>query len=218
MYSRALSMPARSLGAFAAAAILSLLPTVSLAQSAPADSPAASCNLPVIDLANPMPGDMVLPGAYIVQGVALDPQAPQGDSGIDQVSLFLGDRDAGGMLLGMTQPTAGPHQNAFSITVSLPSSTIGEVNFVAYARSAISGKETEVTLPVVLGEDPGKTTLVGSMLVESSTNPGTLPASCATSEQRTQITSQPSAPAAQRTATSAVIVAPAEDNSGDGKP
>ena len=112
----------------------------------------------MLDLANPAPGEMLLPGAYTIQGAALDPAAAQG-SGIDHVSFFLGDRNAGGMPLGATQTGKGPRLDDFSVTVTLPSARLGEQQFVAYAHSSLTGKETQVSFPIVLGEDPTKTPL-----------------------------------------------------------
>jgi hypothetical protein len=158
----------------AAAAILGLQPVVSFAQSEPAP---ASCSLPVLNLANPSPGDVLSAGAYVAQGLALDPESSHG-SGITEVSFFLGPRDAGGIQLGEAVPNTGPEQDGFSATLTLPSTSVGERTFVAYARSALSGKETEVSLPIVLGETPSKAELAPVDDHESSTNPGVLPAAC----------------------------------------
>jgi hypothetical protein len=154
----------------AVAALFALQPLPSFAQS---ESP-ASCSLPVLDLANPGPGDHLSAGAYIVQGLALDPESPHG-GGVNEVSFFLGPRDEGGLALGQTQPSGGPEQDTFSATLTLPSTGVGEREFVAYARSALSGKETQVSLPVVLGEDPTKAELAPIDRAESSTNPGAMP-------------------------------------------
>ncbi|HLZ28682.1 MAG TPA: hypothetical protein VKV73_15315 [Chloroflexota bacterium] len=153
MFSVSFATLPRLLASAAAAGALSLQPISSFAQTAP-----TSCTVPVLDLANPGPGAMVLPGAYTIQGAAFDPEAAQG-SGIDQVSFFLGDRNAGGMALGVAQPDKGPRLDDFSVTVTLPSTSLGEHEFVAYARSALTGNETQVSFPIVLGEDPSKTPL-----------------------------------------------------------
>src|SRR6202023_1254947 len=104
------------------------------AQTAPMTA-TASCSAPALDLANPSAGDMLLPGAFTIQGAALDPTASQG-SGIDQVSFFLGNRDEGGIALGSTLPTTGPRLDDFSLTVTLPNTNVGENQFVAYAHSS----------------------------------------------------------------------------------
>src|SRR5579864_9080779 len=54
---------------------------------------------PVLQLANPAPGDLLGSGDYIVSGTAYDPAAVTG-AGISRVDLFLGSRDAGGLFLG----------------------------------------------------------------------------------------------------------------------
>ena len=123
---------------------------------------------------------MLQPGALIVQGAALDPQATQG-SGIDQVTFFLGSRDQGGIPLGVTQPASGPRLDDFSTTVTLPSTRTGEFQFVAYARSSLTGRETQVSVPIVLGESPNKADMTPSgVATESTTNRGLLPSSCET--------------------------------------
>jgi hypothetical protein len=162
MFSNSVSTSLRLLASAAAAGALTMQPVSSFAQTAP-----ASC-APVLDLANPAPGEMLLPGAYTIQGAALDPTAAQG-SGIDQVSFFLGDRNAGGMALGVAQPDKGPRLDDFSVTVTLPSARLGEQQFVAYAHSSLTGKETQVSFPIVLGEDPSKTPLSAASEVASST-------------------------------------------------
>jgi hypothetical protein len=168
-----LSTSLRIATAGAAAAIFGLQPVVSFAQSEPATTP-ASCTLPVLDLANPSPGAVLSAGAYVVQGLAVDPESQHG-SGINEVSFFLGPRDQGGIQLGEAVPEAGPEQDGFSATLTLPGSSVGERTFVAYARSALSGKETEVSLPIVLGETPSKAELAPVDDTETSTNPGAMP-------------------------------------------
>ena len=101
MFSVSFSTSLRLLASAAAAGALTMQPVSSFAQTAP-----ASC-APVLDLANPGPGEMLLPGAYTIQGAALDPAAAQG-SGIDQVSFFLGDRNAGGMATRRGTARQGP--------------------------------------------------------------------------------------------------------------
>jgi hypothetical protein len=159
-------------------------------------APSASCGEPVLNLANPNPGDMLLPGSYEIDGVAFDPTIaqPQQNSGISTVSIFLDSRDAGGMNLGNTVtgfvPTFAPadeealptttNAGAFRILVTLPSNVIGEHSIVAYARSATGG-ETAVSVPVVLGESPSKAGVEVSALSESNSNSGAAPTNCSPS-------------------------------------
>src|SRR2546421_5033149 len=54
---------------------------------------------PTLVVANPSPGDMLTPGALVMQGVAFDTVATEG-IGVDRVSVFIGERDYGGAYLG----------------------------------------------------------------------------------------------------------------------
>jgi hypothetical protein len=142
----------------------------------PAQTPLiASCSAPVLDLFNPSPGDTVPPGNYVISGVAIDPMATQG-SGIDEVSFFLDNRDQGGMLLGSVMPLGGPRLDDFSLSIDLPSSGQGEHQLVAYAHSALTGRETQVSVPIQLGTHRDGNATPPPM---SNTNPGTLPETCA---------------------------------------
>src|SRR5262249_28371981 len=77
---------------------------------------------PVLQLANPNPGDNLSQGDYVVAGVAYDPSASQG-SGIANVELFLGPRETGGIPLGDAQVGLNPAQpRVFQTTVNFPSS------------------------------------------------------------------------------------------------
>jgi len=157
-------------------------------------APLASCGDPVVDLANPNPGDMLLSGSYTIDGVAFDPMEaqPRENSGIADVSIFLDSRDSGGVELGKTAtgffpsfaptdeealPTT-PNAGAFHLVVTLPSNIAGEHDIVAYVRSALSGQETVVSVPVVLGESPSKAGVEVATLSESNSNPGAAPTNC----------------------------------------
>src|SRR5690348_12687103 len=90
------------------ALVVGLLPANVFAQQAtPAEALVARCDLPVVDLFNPLPGDVLQPGEYLISGLALDPMAPANTSGIDQVAFFLGQRDQGGLALGSVVPSTG---------------------------------------------------------------------------------------------------------------
>jgi hypothetical protein len=184
----------RLAGSLVTAGLLAAAATPSFAQSVST----ARCDAPVLDLANPSPGDMLMPGGYEIQGVAFDPRAQQ-DAGIDRVSVFLDSRDAGGIDLGNVTPglsnaaletsgLAGP--DSFNLIVTLPN-VVGAHNLVAYARSSTTGQETAVSVPIVLGEDPTKAGLVVGASTESNTNPGASPTNCTT----TTTTTAPAAPA-----------------------
>jgi hypothetical protein len=102
----------------------------------------------VLSVANPQPGDLVPRGRYVIQGEAYDRAAPSG-SGVDRVSVFVDNRDAGGTHVGdavLGQPAA----NAFTVTADLSRTSGGHTLFV-YAHSAVSGQEAIVSFPVVIG-------------------------------------------------------------------
>jgi len=99
----------------------------------------------VLSVGNPQPGDLLPRGKYVMQGLAFDRSASTG-SGVDKVSVFAEDRDAGGQLIGsgvVGQPTI----DSFSATIDL-SKTSGQHTLYVYARSSVTGKETMVNLPV----------------------------------------------------------------------
>jgi len=132
-----------------------------------------------VDLFNPNAGDLVLPGSYMISGVALDPLAQQG-SGIDHVSFYLGRRDQGGLSLGSVTPSGGLRQQSFSVAVDLPNADPGtQQQLVAYAHSQLSDKTTELSLPIVMGRDASHPVLSNPFLNTINTNPGTVPANCA---------------------------------------
>ena len=82
-----------------------------------------------------------------MQGQAFDRAAATG-SGVDRVSIFLDDRDAGGQHIG--DATLGqPGQTGFTVTADLSRSNGGHTLFI-YARSAVSGHEAVVSFPVVI--------------------------------------------------------------------
>ena len=118
---------------------------------------------PVLEVANPSPGDMLTPGAMVIQGVAFDDNAEQG-TGVDRVSVFIGDRDQGASrflgdaTLGLHNPQGIEHgdqqfaQAGWSLrTPPLPGGG-QDRELVVYARSSVSGREAVVVIPVTLGE------------------------------------------------------------------
>lgn len=189
-------------------------------------APVASCGEPVLSLANPNPGDMLMPGGYQIDGVAFDPMSaqPLQSSGISDVSIFLDSRDSGGVNLGTTStgyvPSFAPadedaapmtpNAGAFRLVVTLPSNVVGEHDIVAYARSSLTGQETVVSVPVLLGQDPSKTGVDVTTLSESNSNPGTAPVNCSTP---TAATSVPTT--SQALASNALTLQLANPNPGD---
>lgn len=75
----------------AAAAVATAL----LAVSTIPVSAASAGSGPVLVVSNPAPNDYLRRGRHIITGVAYDPAATS-STGVDQVTVFLGDRDAGG--------------------------------------------------------------------------------------------------------------------------
>jgi len=114
-------------------------------------------------LANPQPYDTLISGTQVVMnGIAYDTTATSG-TGISQVSLYLGSRDAGGTALGnATLGQANPQvasgsqfANAgFTLrSPTLPSGSGGRSIFV-YARSSVSSQERVLEVPVYLNTSP----------------------------------------------------------------
>jgi hypothetical protein len=134
--------------------VLPVAPTAPLVARPGATAPAPSASLPaavqpgpslVLSIGNPQPGDLLPRGKYVMQGQAFDRAATTG-TGVDKVSVFVDDRDAGGQLVGnasLGQPTA----NGFSATIDL-SRISGQHTLYVYARSSVSGKEAVVNFPV----------------------------------------------------------------------
>jgi hypothetical protein len=103
------------------------------------------------------------------------------------VSIFLDSREAGGVDLGQAAPGAPnpaleipgfpTSADGFTLIVRLPNE-IGEHTLVAYAHSSLTGRETAVSVPIVLGEDPVKAGVLAGSTSESNTNPGANPVPC----------------------------------------
>ena len=114
---------------------------------------------PVLLLGNPNANDVLSHGPLVVSGVAFDPASTNG-AGVQQVEFFLNDRDAGGVSLGGTTVpgTANPAlPRVYNTVVNIPANTSGLQNFVAYARSGLTGLETKVSVPVFIGAPPSPT-------------------------------------------------------------
>jgi hypothetical protein len=159
----------------------------------PAESLVARCDLPVIDLFNPLPGDVLPTGSYLISGLALDPMADDGTSGIDQVAFFLGDRDQGGVPLGTVAPSSSQRQADFSLSVTVPTTAAGKpTQLEAFAHSVLTGKQTEVSLPVAVGRSPDPTTPMSDAVNNTvNTNPGVLPDTCAAADAAPPVLATP---------------------------
>ena len=102
----------------------------------------------VLSVANPQPNDLLPKGRYVMQGQAFDRAATSG-TGVDRVSVFVDDRDAGGQHLAdanLGQPTA----TGFTVSADF-SRVSGTHSLYVYARSSVTGKETVVNFPVSIG-------------------------------------------------------------------
>jgi len=116
-----------------------------------------------IELENPSPYDTVMSGTTItIKGIAYDNTATAGP-GISSVSIYLGDRNAGGeslgnALLGQPNPEAGSGSQfanaGFTLTTpSLPSGSGGRTIFT-YAKSSVNNAEGVLQTPVYLNVAP----------------------------------------------------------------
>lgn len=130
------------------------------APSAPAaQAPAASAanvvvQPPILSLANPSVGDVLPNGDVIIEGAAYDPNGTTSD-GVDKVTVFLGNRDNGGTVLGSATPGA---DHMFHIDAKIPASMNGGHDFFAYAHSSVTDQETVVEVtPVYVGVAPTPT-------------------------------------------------------------
>jgi hypothetical protein len=125
----------------------------SQAAASPAAAPSTSGAAPataqsqvVLQAGNPHPGDVLPVSPYVLQGVAFDRAASSGN-GIENVTIYLGDRDAGGTPLAQ----ASFNGSQYSATVDLTSHQ-GNQTLEIRALSSVSGKEAVQQIPVVVGQ------------------------------------------------------------------
>jgi hypothetical protein len=127
----------------------------------PAATTAAQTELgPTLVVENPNPGDMLPLGKLDMQGVAFDPEATTG-TGVDRVSVYLDNRDEGGLFLGNatlgapnTMPSQADQFTTAGWTLTTPALTgVGDGHMLfIYARSDVTGQESIVKIPVTIGE------------------------------------------------------------------
>jgi hypothetical protein len=127
-------------------ALVALLALPAATASAQAQAQAG----PTLVVENPSPGAMLALGKLEMQGMAFDPVATMG-SGVDRVSVFLDNRDEGGMFLGDATLAAPATVDWTLLTPVLKGTGDGHSLFV-YARSAVTGDETVVKIPVTIGD------------------------------------------------------------------
>ncbi|MBV9899114.1 MAG: hypothetical protein JO020_33575 [Chloroflexi bacterium] len=179
---------AASLSCTLVLAAISVLPVA--AQTA-TTSTVQSC--PQLSVGNPNPGDNINAGSYVISGTAFDP-ASQSGAGITSVDLFLGERDQGGTFLGSAVPgSSGTDPRAWTATVTVPSNFDHNVDFAAYALSSVSGSETAVTFPIIVGTLPKTEGLVTPTPVPNLTE--TVTNNCKSMAPATTSSSSAAAPA-----------------------
>jgi hypothetical protein len=128
--------------------------TISAGVSFPAAAQPAGSQCPALQMDNPNPGDTIMPGGYVVSGIAYDPAATLG-SGVSHVDFFLGSRDAGGLFLGSVVPLADPNSFGpprFLMQLTIPRMTSAGTEFVVYAFDAATSGQTTLSVPVRVGD------------------------------------------------------------------
>jgi hypothetical protein len=110
----------------------------------------------VFEIANPNAGDLLQVGRFQTSGLAYDPTSTSG-SGVDRIQFFLDPRDDGGIFLG--EASSDPGARTFSGDFVVPSGVKqkGAHEFIAYARSAATGREAVLSIPVFFGALPTAT-------------------------------------------------------------
>jgi hypothetical protein len=113
---------------------------------------------PVLDLANPSPGDVISSGAYVVQGITFDP-VTLSPSGVSRVEFYLGTQESGGIFLGTAVPgvSSAPAPSMFVTTLTIPDVTRDD-NFNAIAFAANSGATTIIQRQIHVGPTTPNTT------------------------------------------------------------
>jgi hypothetical protein len=123
---------------------------------------------------NPQPGDLLQPGAYVVNGIAADATAAQAP-GVHQVEVFFDrPRESGGRLIGEVRAGAdgaGTRLTAsgFTLVANFPDTPADNATHLLfiYARSASTGLEETVSFQVQMK----KPLSVGSALTPTPTPP-----------------------------------------------
>jgi hypothetical protein len=147
----------------AAALVLAVFGLGVVGSAAAAQQSSSNCvtTAPVVlELLNPHAGDALPPGASIVMnGIAYDPSATQG-TGIDKITIYLDNRDQGGLFLGQAtqgqpNPQAPANSEFANAGFTLKSNSLPNVNsahtIYVYAHDAQNNKETVLQVPVWVG-------------------------------------------------------------------
>jgi plastocyanin len=121
-------------------------------QTSPIAATPANCVIQ-LSVANPNPGNQEIPRSLIMSGTALDGTATSG-TGISRIQAFVGNRDAGGTIIGTAAFTPGPGAlpGAWSLTATIPTNISGGQQMFVYGLSSVSGQEAMVSIPIVISE------------------------------------------------------------------
>jgi hypothetical protein len=139
---------------FAVPLLPAIVLTVSSGVSFPVAAQPAVIQCPALQMDNPNPCDTIMPGGYVVSGIAYDPAATLG-SGVSHVDFFLGSRDDGGLYLGTVVPLANPNSFGpprFLKQLTIPRMTNAGTEFVVYAFDAATNGQTSLSVPVRVGD------------------------------------------------------------------
>jgi hypothetical protein len=117
---------------------------------------------PILIVTAPASGATLAPGSLTIGGAAFDCAADSG-TGVNQVAVYLGPRDAGGVHLGeatlrgpnpiRVSPADQYSAVGWTLTVDVPLQS-GQNQLYVYARSDLNGRETVATLPVMAEAPP----------------------------------------------------------------
>jgi hypothetical protein len=137
-----------------------LLATIAIPVSA-APAAAPSSTGPVLEVFNPVANDYLRRGRHVITGIAYDPTATTG-TGVDQVTVFLGDRDGGGntwyvpggylgsATLGQANIKGAANAQFAKAGWSLKTKSLrkGSYTLYVYARSSVTGRESVTQVPI----------------------------------------------------------------------
>jgi hypothetical protein len=176
-------------------------------EGASSNTTSPPCSAIRLTVGNPVPGDLLLPGDYVIQGLALDASAAQAP-GVDRIQVFFdqsrenGGRFIGEVLEGEDAPNQRLTATGFALVASLPdTSAVNNTHLLfIYARSASNGQEHIASFQMQLR----KPLSVGSALTPTPTPPpvSLSPAPCGSP---TPTPTFPSFPVALAAATPGVV-------------
>ena len=185
-------MPSGSIRSRALLLVASISIAAALAAgSLPAFAQVGPASCLQLELDNPHPGDPLSVGKYEVGGRATDTSATSG-RGLDRVQVFVGSRELGGFQIGeadLNPPSDAPAnvlqrqlEPRFNVLVDFPTDALGQHTVFVYARSAATGREISVGVPVNIGLTPFGTvgTAAGGQPPATASSPECAPAQTVT--------------------------------------